>query len=138
MPIVEKYNSEFAVFYKDKLIATCEGKPWTMPPIGSKKPAPPKPRVQNGPSQISGGFNGPNQISGGFNGPSQISGGFNGPSQISGGPAKPFAFPDKAQNEAFFARKGNENASRPENLPPSQGGKYGGFGNPNCISFLSS
>lgn len=34
----------------------------------------------------------------------------------------------KAQNEAFFARMGAENAGRPEDLPPSQGGKYGGFG----------
>lgn len=34
----------------------------------------------------------------------------------------------KAQNEDFFARKGNENATRPEGLAPSQGGKYGGFG----------
>ena len=34
----------------------------------------------------------------------------------------------KAQNEDFFARKGSENASRPEGLAPSQGGKYAGFG----------
>lgn len=34
----------------------------------------------------------------------------------------------KEQNEAYFARKGNENANRPADLPPSQGGKYGGFG----------
>lgn len=34
----------------------------------------------------------------------------------------------KVQNEDFFARKGNENASRPEGVAPSQGGKYGGFG----------
>ena len=34
----------------------------------------------------------------------------------------------KELNEAFFARKGGENASRPEGLPPSQGGKYAGFG----------
>ena len=34
----------------------------------------------------------------------------------------------KEINEAFFARKGGENESRPDNLPPSQGGKYGGFG----------
>ncbi|EXJ62300.1 hypothetical protein A1O7_02734 [Cladophialophora yegresii CBS 114405] len=34
----------------------------------------------------------------------------------------------KAQNEAYFSRMGEANASRPENLPPSQGGKYGGFG----------
>jgi ADP-ribosylation factor GTPase-activating protein 1 len=34
----------------------------------------------------------------------------------------------KEQNEAYFARMGNENAHRPSDLPPSQGGKYGGFG----------
>ena len=34
----------------------------------------------------------------------------------------------KAQNEAFFSRMGDANASRPDNVAPSQGGKYGGFG----------
>ncbi|KAG8038142.1 hypothetical protein G9C98_006467 [Cotesia typhae] len=34
----------------------------------------------------------------------------------------------KSQTESFFARVQNENATRPDNLPPNQGGKYGGFG----------
>lgn len=34
----------------------------------------------------------------------------------------------KARNEAYFERMGAANADRPDNLPPSQGGKYGGFG----------
>lgn len=34
----------------------------------------------------------------------------------------------KEANEAYFARMGNENASRPEGVAPSQGGKYAGFG----------
>lgn len=34
----------------------------------------------------------------------------------------------KAKNEEYFARMGNANATRPDGLPPSQGGKYGGFG----------
>jgi ADP-ribosylation factor GTPase-activating protein 1 len=34
----------------------------------------------------------------------------------------------KAQNEAYFARMGEANASRPEGVAPSQGGKYAGFG----------
>jgi ADP-ribosylation factor GTPase-activating protein 1 len=34
----------------------------------------------------------------------------------------------KAQNESYFARMGEANASRPDGLPPSQGGKYAGFG----------
>lgn len=36
---------------------------------------------------------------------------------------------DKQRNESYFNRLGSENAQRSENLPPSQGGKYGGFGN---------
>ena len=34
----------------------------------------------------------------------------------------------KDQNEDYFARMGRANASRSADLPPSQGGKYGGFG----------
>ncbi|GAP82568.1 putative zinc finger protein gcs1 [Rosellinia necatrix] len=32
-------------------------------------------------------------------------------------------------DDKYFARLGEENASRPADLPPSQGGKYAGFGN---------
>ena len=34
----------------------------------------------------------------------------------------------KARNEEYFAKLGNDNASRPDGLPPNQGGKYTGFG----------
>lgn len=34
----------------------------------------------------------------------------------------------KERNEAYFAKMGSENATRSETLPPSQGGKYTGFG----------
>lgn len=34
----------------------------------------------------------------------------------------------KERNEAYFARMGEENNYRPDNLPPSQGGKFSGFG----------
>lgn len=34
----------------------------------------------------------------------------------------------KAQNEAYFARMGAENSNRRDDLPPSQGGKFAGFG----------
>ena len=34
----------------------------------------------------------------------------------------------KSANEQYFAGLGQANASRPENLPPSQGGRYQGFG----------
>ena len=34
----------------------------------------------------------------------------------------------KVQNEAYFARMGEQNAGRPEGVAPSQGGKFTGFG----------
>lgn len=44
-------------------------------------------------------------------------------------PAKGMMDPEqKARNEEYFQRMGNANAGRSDNLPPSQGGKYGGFG----------
>ena len=43
-------------------------------------------------------------------------------STLSGGGAR------KEKNEAYFAKLGSENASRSADLPPSQGGKYAGFG----------
>ncbi|KAH7887524.1 ArfGap-domain-containing protein [Phlebopus sp. FC_14] len=51
-----------------------------------------------------------------------------------GGPftRSPQASPDldqKAANEAYFASLGQVNAARPADLPPSQGGRYQGFGN---------
>ena len=36
--------------------------------------------------------------------------------------------PSKVQNEAFFAKMGEANAGRSDDLPPSQGGKFAGFG----------
>ena len=39
------------------------------------------------------------------------------------------SYDQKAQNEAFFASLGQANATRPADLPPSQGGRYQGFGN---------
>jgi ADP-ribosylation factor GTPase-activating protein 1 len=50
MKIPEKYNSEFAVFYKEKLVAECEGKDWVMPPIGSRRPQQ-QPEQQQQPGQ---------------------------------------------------------------------------------------
>jgi ADP-ribosylation factor GTPase-activating protein 1 len=40
----------------------------------------------------------------------------------------PVSTAQKARNEAYFAGLGNTNAQRPEGVPPSQGGRYTGFG----------
>ncbi|KAG2228421.1 hypothetical protein INT48_004177 [Thamnidium elegans] len=38
--------------------------------------------------------------------------------------------PSKVRNEQYFSQLGNVNETRSEQLPPSQGGKFTGFGNP--------
>lgn len=52
------------------------------------------------------------------------------PSSRSGSPAPRSALPpaQNDRNEAYFSTLGATNASRPKNLPPSQGGRYAGFG----------
>ena len=42
--------------------------------------------------------------------------------------ASPSVGSQKERNETYFAKLGNENASRPADVAPSQGGKYSGFG----------
>jgi ADP-ribosylation factor GTPase-activating protein 1 len=44
------------------------------------------------------------------------------------GQAKGISAEQKAKNEEYFARMGQQNSSRPEGVAPSQGGKYAGFG----------
>ena len=46
-----------------------------------------------------------------------------------GGAAAPLQGGKAKVDDKYFARLGEENAARSEDLPPSQGGKYGGFGN---------
>ncbi|ORY69381.1 ArfGap-domain-containing protein, partial [Neocallimastix californiae] len=87
MSIKEKYNSNFARLYREKLQAECEGRVWVAPPVSQL------PNAQTNNSSFSNNSNN-----------------------------------DKAKNEEFFARKGRENENRRDDIPPSQGGKYTGFG----------
>lgn len=50
------------------------------------------------------------------------SAGYNTPANASG------ASSQKLANESYFSKLGAANESRPDHLPPSQGGKYAGFG----------
>ncbi|KAL6602207.1 ArfGap-domain-containing protein [Neocallimastix sp. 'constans'] len=84
MSIKEKYNSNFARLYREKLQAECEGRVWVAPPVSQL------PNAQTNNSSFSNN--------------------------------------NKAKNEEFFARKGRENENRRDDIPPSQGGKYTGFG----------
>ncbi|TXT12984.1 hypothetical protein VHUM_01385 [Vanrija humicola] len=108
MGMSEKYNSWAASQYREKLTAECAGESWSpsaAPPPTSR----PESAAATRKSRATGGAG--SGIPSRTNSPYQDSP----PSRGSG-------------NEAFFERLGNANASRPDNLPPSQGGKYAGFG----------
>ncbi|KAI5777694.1 hypothetical protein EDC01DRAFT_677731 [Geopyxis carbonaria] len=98
MTIGERYSSEFANDYKEKLKADVAGQVW----VKSEH------RTTNVPKSSTP-----------VNLDTTVS---------STGRSASSASSSKERNEKYFDRLGQDNASRPEHLPPAQGGKYTGFG----------
>ncbi|KAK6779313.1 hypothetical protein RDI58_021497 [Solanum bulbocastanum] len=152
--IVTKYNTKAATVYRDRIQSLAEGKPWRDPPVvkevlrGSASNNGSRPPLSSGASgggSRNGGWDSwDNNDDGGFSGSNtkdirrnQTVGDFRSGGSSGGAPARSRSTADisKEQYEAsaankdnFFARKMAENESRPDGLPPSQGGKYVGFG----------
>lgn len=107
--IAERYDSEAGEEWKERLSCKVEGRtydPTALPPKTTAK----KVAVGEMPTPAGSGRNTP------------LSRVAQGSPQRSASPAQ------KTRNEAYFASKGHENALRPDTLPPSQGGKFAGFG----------
>lgn len=120
MTLQEKYNSKAAALYRDKILAEAEGKPWSIETSSARNYVAYKPSAGLKTSSSSSSFsNKPmNTYSDNdFTDNSYQDGNVNLQSDEF-----------KKQKEEYFGRMQAENASRPENLPPSQGGKYVGFG----------
>ncbi|KAI9659355.1 MAG: Zn finger-containing GTPase- Activating Protein for ARF [Bathelium mastoideum] len=116
--INDRYDSEVGEEWKDRLSAKVEGKeyvPGTKPTAPKKKDVLPS-SASNSRSQtpVSRAIS-EDRTNARSPSPSLGTSSLNPKSQ-------------KAQNEAYFAKMGAANASRPDGLPPNQGGKYGGFG----------
>uniref|UniRef100_A0A182UIE7 ADP-ribosylation factor GTPase-activating protein 1 n=1 Tax=Anopheles melas TaxID=34690 RepID=A0A182UIE7_9DIPT len=133
MPIQRKYSTRAAALYRDRISTLAQGQAWDESSALARV---------NGSggyaaSGSSGGSTGSmthSRSSGSMGGGSGAGG--NGGYQNGGdnyyqdgGSYQQYQTPEfKAQKEDFFSRKQEENAARPENLPPNQGGKYAGFG----------
>lgn len=126
-----KYNSKAAALYRDKIATEASGKAWSKATSSAKSYVPHIARVSSAPQSL--GSYGGNSLSNSSSGYSS-GGGYN-----SGGSGynSPATFEDalgissgelKRHKEDFFSRKQQENAGRRDDLPPSQGGKYVGFG----------
>ncbi|EPY52112.1 GTPase activating protein [Schizosaccharomyces cryophilus OY26] len=86
--IRDKYNTDIAEDYREKLLADVEGREWI------KQERPKKQEAESSAVPI----------------------------------------PSKEDNESYFNRLGSINAQRSADLPPSQGGRYAGFGSTNSVS----
>lgn len=110
LPAKQKYDNYVAEDYKQKLTALVEGTEFVEPDhSGQTLPTAGAVTAASGASSSQG--------SGSGSGASSTSGRYSdaGPTQ-------------KERNEDYFAKLGSKNESRPADLPPSQGGKYQGFG----------
>ncbi|GAO18764.1 uncharacterized protein UV8b_04925 [Ustilaginoidea virens] len=119
--IAERYSGDVGEEWKERLSCQVEGREYVP---GEKKPAAPTPAVRSTSSPAPAAqrmasrtgtplSHSPSRSQS----PGQMGGGGGGP----GGKVR--------VDDRYFSRLGAENASRSEHLPPSQGGKYAGFGN---------
>ncbi|XP_034659641.1 ADP-ribosylation factor GTPase-activating protein 1 isoform X1 [Drosophila subobscura] len=122
-PITQRYNSKAAALYRDKIATLAQGKSWNQSEAETRLGS------SNSQSGNSGSRSSQSHASAtGYGGSSE--GYQNGGGSYSDAPGyqqyQTQEFRD--QKEEFFSKRQVENASRPANLPPSQGGKYAGFG----------
>ncbi|RMZ12262.1 hypothetical protein D0860_03021 [Hortaea werneckii] len=109
--IAERYDSEAGEEWKERLTAKIEDREYvpgtSKPATSSASSQPKKATVEDAPTSSRN---------------SPAASGRNTPQ------SQPPPSTQKQKNEAYFARMGSENAQRSADLPPSQGGKYSGFG----------
>jgi ADP-ribosylation factor GTPase-activating protein 1 len=125
--IQERYDSEAGEEWKDRLTANIEGKEYVAGEK-SKKTAPA--RTLPSKSAVGGvGSRSGTPLGKSVSNSSAAAAGGGSLGSRSASPSLGTAtVSKKSQNEAYFARMGAENASRPDDLPPNQGGKFSGFG----------
>ncbi|XP_055912525.1 ADP-ribosylation factor GTPase-activating protein 1 isoform X2 [Eupeodes corollae] len=135
-PIQQRYNSKAAALYRDKITTLAQGKSWSLKEAEKGLPA------RSGANNSSAGGGGSSmshsKSSGSFTsnqGHSSTGGGSTGGYQNGGGYSDSnLTYQNlnsqefKDQKDDFFSRVQEQNATRPDHLPPNQGGKYAGFG----------
>ena len=126
--LASNYNSGAAALYRDKITTEAKGQTWSEETSGAKNYKSSYIGTSTKGSNSSYSSNSVRSSKSYAGGMSDHSGGGGGGGYQSGPPDIASA-EFRAQKEDFFGRKQAENAMRREDLPPSQGGKYAGFGN---------
>ncbi|THH05615.1 hypothetical protein EW145_g4666 [Phellinidium pouzarii] len=134
----EKYHCWAAVQYKEKMTAELEGKPWSpsLPPsdfasprIGYDSPGHPSSSQVLRKSRTSARTSTGSSLRQNSASPASFTNSPPPSGRLSDSMSGSFG-PEsqKAANESYFSSLGSINATRPADLPPSQGGRYQGFG----------
>ncbi|KAK3592161.1 hypothetical protein CHS0354_019452 [Potamilus streckersoni] len=118
MSLNDKYNTRAAALYRDKIATEADGKQWSIETSSAKNFKSFQPYSTNLTTSASyPRLSDHNNFSRGEHSTYQTSGIGHSNEDI------------RKQKDEFFDRIQNQNASRPADLPPSQGGRYAGFGN---------
>ncbi|KAG0460840.1 hypothetical protein HPP92_021137 [Vanilla planifolia] len=146
MDVVAKYNSNAASIYRDRIQALAEGRPWQDPVVvkESFSTSAKKPPLSQATKKVDNGgwdsWDNEDYRSVDIRRNQSANDVRNTNTGVSRGvqPSRSRSTEDiytraqleasAANKESFFSRKMAENNSRPEGIPPSQGGKYVGFG----------
>jgi len=129
-PISAKYNTKAAALYRDKISTEAKGEKWSEKTSSAKdyKSAYVQSSTSSSASsRSSAAMKSSKSFTSGMD--SGYDSGYGGGGGYQGGAQDFNSREFKAQKEGFFERKQMENASRRDDLPPSQGGRYAGFGN---------
>jgi ADP-ribosylation factor GTPase-activating protein 1 len=131
--IKEKYNSKAAEFYREKIRADVDGKPYTPPAPSAVTSSLPRPKSYAGSKTANNDWDDwgadPNSPGGR---PTHAASSTQLHTTNGAPTSNEYSLAQlhssAANKEDFFSRKMQENANKPEGLAPSQGGKYVGFG----------
>ena len=137
-PLTVRYNSKAAALYRDKIATESQGKDWSIETSAAKDYA--SSRVSGSSSQPAASMH-KSASTGHFKSPAAASSANSewqesewSSYQNSNESSFINSNTVKTQRDEFFSRRTAENASRPDDLPPSQGGKYAGFGSSSYAS----
>ncbi|XP_058462345.1 ADP-ribosylation factor GTPase-activating protein 1 isoform X2 [Malaya genurostris] len=130
LTIQKKYNTRAAALYRDKISTLAQGKPWDQTSALTRIKDVGFLFSSNTTNSGAGGLT-HSRSSGSVQASnySTSSGGYQNGGNYQETSYQQFNTAEfKSQKEDFFSRKQEENAARPDHLPPNQGGKYAGFG----------
>ncbi|KAG8238811.1 hypothetical protein J437_LFUL010525 [Ladona fulva] len=129
MSIQQKYNTKAAALYRDKVSSLAQGRAWDINASPAQRHI--SSSLAYSGTQHNNSYEKYSNANANLNNESyqgRIDGSTSGYQSGAGYQSLDTQSYFNDQKEAFFTRKQTENAQKPDDIPPSQGGRYSGFG----------